>query len=283
MTYPIACPLDALPLHQDGSVFHCSNGHSYDKSRIGYLNLLPVQFKPSGDPGDSKSMVNARQHVMASGVFDEIAAKICDLVITIRNRQERPFHVVDAGCGEGFFTNKIIQALNTGDNQQSESCQILGVDISKAAIVAACKAYRTLNWAVANNKRLPIVPGSTDLITSLFGFECWQHWAEVQTKAQSVLVVRAGPNHLIELRRLIYDTVEVTSPASSPVALESGYQLQQEHHLSLLQKVPSEVLSSVLEMTPHIHRINKAKLDAVDFSNAMMVTFEVTIFEYSRV
>ncbi len=55
------CPLCQHPLtHRSGS-YSCENHHQFDLAKEGYINLLPVQFKRSKEPGDSKEMMQARR------------------------------------------------------------------------------------------------------------------------------------------------------------------------------------------------------------------------------
>ena len=57
----LACPIDGKPIVQTDKQFVCENGHTYDIARQGHVNLLPVHFKRSRQPGDNKAMINARQ------------------------------------------------------------------------------------------------------------------------------------------------------------------------------------------------------------------------------
>ena len=66
---PLRCPLCHVPLavHERGA--RCSGGHTFDRARTGYLNLLPVQHKHSRHPGDDPAMVDARSEFLASGAY----------------------------------------------------------------------------------------------------------------------------------------------------------------------------------------------------------------------
>jgi len=288
MQFPLACPIDGLALDAENS-FRCPSAHTYDLSKDGYINLLPVQFKPSADPGDSRSMVSARRSVMQSGLFEPVSCRVCDLVegalLTIADGAL----IVDAGCGEGYYTHQIQKRLTTQCSSGSSSSaqfgpgSILGVDISKWAIRAAARQYRDLSWAVANNKRLPIVRGSVGLITSLFGFECWNEWATQQTKDQQVLVVSAGPTHLLEIRELIYETVAIHDSPLFPEARLAGY--SQIHHESFTCQRPitePSLLTKVVAMTPHAHRVNSDSIRRLGDSELRTLTLDVVIRIFQR-
>ena len=53
------CPLCEQALSFDERTFRCENNHCFDLAKENYVNLLPVQFKHSKEPGDNKAMVNA--------------------------------------------------------------------------------------------------------------------------------------------------------------------------------------------------------------------------------
>ena len=55
------CPLCQQPLLLTAKQYQCTNRHSFDIAREGYVNLLPVQHKNSKDPGDNKEMMQARR------------------------------------------------------------------------------------------------------------------------------------------------------------------------------------------------------------------------------
>ncbi|MEG2830695.1 MAG: 23S rRNA (guanine(745)-N(1))-methyltransferase, partial [Edwardsiella sp. (in: enterobacteria)] len=50
---PYQCPLCHSPLRQDAHQWCCVNNHRFDCAKEGYVNLMPVQFKHSRQPGDS--------------------------------------------------------------------------------------------------------------------------------------------------------------------------------------------------------------------------------------
>ena len=48
-----SCPLCHAPLSRGDNHYSCPQRHQFDLAKEGYVNLLPVQFKRSRDPGDS--------------------------------------------------------------------------------------------------------------------------------------------------------------------------------------------------------------------------------------
>jgi 23S rRNA (guanine745-N1)-methyltransferase len=250
-----SCPIDATPLRSvDGVTLVCAHGHSFDRAREGHVNLLVVQHKASRDPGDSKPMVAARRRILDAGHFAPLAAYVSAMVCRVAAglpSDSRPI-IVDAGCGEGYYLGIIAKALTSTLNDRP---QLAGIDISKWAIHAAAKRYAGCAFAVATNRHLPFAPGSVDLIVSMFGFPIWDCFAGIQSPAGLVLMVDPGPDHLRELRKIIYPVVNRSEPPSLEGAQSAGYQLADEHRLEFpFELTSAEQIADLLTMTPHNYR-----------------------------
>jgi 23S rRNA (guanine745-N1)-methyltransferase len=274
---PFECPLDELPLEVGARTLTCANGHSFDVSAQGYVNLLPVQFKASRSPGDSKPMVDARRRVLDAGLFDPLADAVAEVVGEHMAGGGRDALLVDAGCGEGFYTARLARAL------PGPSPTVLGIDISKWAVTAAAKRHRHIAWAVASNRRIPVRRGSAAMITSLFGFETWEAWAALQSSGQRVTVVDAGPLHLIELREIIYESVRIHDAPPNDSALSSGYSLIAESGVRFgVGADGGGILADILEMTPHGHKSTAAAHAAVHSLDRLKLTIDALIRVYRR-
>lgn len=274
---PLACPVDRLPLKASGTSWQCDSNHHFDLSRHGYLNLLPASQKTSKDPGDSKAMIAARRSVMASGLFEAVASELASQVCPrIRLETETPVVVLDAGCGVGYYTDFMRRTSLL--EHAGPAPVFIGADISKWGIQAAARDYLDVTWIVGNNKRLPVLPGSVDIITSLFGFETWQPWSALQTRGQYVLVAHAGPMHLIELRELIYETVTIHEAADDQDAIDAGYQLVEKSSITYDMRLEHiETAENILSMTPHGYRIAPSRKTTLGTGLAILLTKPLTI------
>ena len=256
---PLACPIDGLPLVKSDTGFKCEKNHSFDLARNGYINLLPVHYKATRDPGDSKDMIAARRNVLNAGIYQPLANAVSQCVNEhILDTSDPTKVVTDAGCGDGYYTALMQRQLATLQLPQPPA--VLGVDISKWAIISAAKQYKNLDWAVATNKHLPLTNGSITLITSLFGFECWQPWAQLQTQGQLVVVVDAGREHLLQIREHIYNEVRIHAIPDNAEAMAAGYELVQQRDVNFENVVESsQMLHDIIAMTPHAHRAHTIK------------------------
>lgn len=279
----LVCPIDGTRLrHGNGVELVCDRGHSFDRSREGYYNLLVVQHKASLDPGDSKAMVAARRRVLESGIYAPIAECVADHVATILQTppHSRDFCVVDAGCGEGYYLHHIDKRLAAEGGLE---CNLAGIDISKWAVQAAAKRTNRCFWAVATNRHLPFAAGSVDLILSMFGFPVWDGFAGVQPPGGHVLLADPGPDHLIELRSIIYPSVDrsETAPVAT-AATRAGYQIETEKRIQfqIVLYIRAQI-SDLLAMTPHDHRTPIAGREALARHEHLRVTVDV-VFRLMR-
>ena len=109
---PWQCPLCGGPLTGEQDL-KCPSGHCFDRAREGYWHLLPVQSMRTKAPGDSKEMVAARRAFLNSGyygIFWQAVGELC-LEYGLPAGPEVPLHLLDAGCGEGWYDRCIAQAL----------------------------------------------------------------------------------------------------------------------------------------------------------------------------
>ena len=271
---PLACPLDGGPLRLDGHSLACEQGHRFDIAKEGYANLLPVQFKNSKDPGDSKEMVANRRLVLDSHAYAPIAQGLAGQICELTAGLDR-FRLLDAGCGEGYYPAQIAQHLRVR-KPDLDLC-VMGLDVSKWAVRAAAKKYKDLVWFVGTNRHLPLIKGDLDLITCLFGFPVWQHWADMQSDGQMVLMVDPARDHLRELREVIYEDVRFHDAPSLETAEQAGYRLISQTEIQAISHLQGqELISNLVGMTPHAHRMGEPGRQALAALNQIDVTVHVT-------
>lgn len=268
----LACPLDGLPLTANNQQYVCLNGHSFDVARRGYVNLLPVQQRRSKNPGDSKEMVLARTAFLAGGAYAPIADRLNELtheLVDVHHGKE--LCLLDAGCGEGYYLEHLLQSLR--QKPVHRDVALIGLDISKPAIMAAVKRSKQITWLIASNRQPPLLPGSVDVIFCLFGFPVYDSFKGLLRPGGKIILVESGPEHLLELRNIIYPTVNKTPPPDLAAAEAAGFSLVGQSNLKYLSRITSnEQIMNLLIMTPHYYRASQAgkqaagQLDTIDLT-----------------
>lgn len=271
----LACPLDSLPLMVSEKQFVCPNGHSFDVARQSYVNLLPVQQKRSKHPGDSKEMVLARTAFLNSGAYAPIADRLNTLTLDlIAGQPGQALCLLDAGCGEGYYLEQLLHSLQ--QSQVRQDVALIGLDISKPAILAAARRSKQITWLIASNKQPPLLAGSVDIIFCLFGFPLYESFKTLLKPAGKIILVESGPEHLLELRTIIYPSVSQAPPPALTAAETAGFFLRDASHLSYQCTLASNAqIMNLLTMTPHYFRASHEGKLAVTQLDTIAITIDV--------
>lgn len=249
-TFPfesLICPLDGDPLCRQGSAWKCPAGHSFDVARQGYTHLLPVQKKRSLAPGDSKEMVAARQRFLNAGFYQPMAEAISQRVLEA-HPVERPLACLDAGCGEGYYLRHL-----AGEAGPEQPLALMGLDISKWAVLAAARQDKAVQWVVGSNANLPVAGKSLDAVLCVFGFPVYPEFARVLKPGGHLLMVTPGPEHLRELREVIYPSLKPPRETEdiAPEGFSPGPSSVAQQTLALHD---AGAIADLLAMTPHLYR-----------------------------
>jgi len=271
----LACPLDGTPLRCTGSAWTCASGHNFDIASQGYTNLLPVQHKRSRDPGDSKEMVAARQRFLTAGFYQPIAAAVSQAVLADLPA-DASFSCLDAGCGEGYYLRQL--AASVPDEQ---TLALLGLDISKWAVLAAAKQDKRVAWVVGSNAKLPVLPGTLDRVLCLFGFPVYPEFARVLKPGGRLVQVDAGPDHLRELREIIYPNLKPERTAEMPTP-EGFSRLPTETLRFPIELTSAGQIADLLAMTPHLYRAKAEGRAAAAALTALSLSVDVRLTCFER-
>lgn len=255
----LICPICKNPLFSAERSFKCENGHSYDLSKSGYINLLSPGKKNNAKAGDSKEMINARALFFSSDCYGKINEYLCSIV-----KELRPVLTVDAGCGEGYYTHAIAKHA---------SVYSIGFDMSKygcehGARLAKREGLSNILYSVSNIFDMPILDGCADAVISMFAPVADREFFRVLKSGGYLIIGAAGRKHLYGLKSAIYDEVYLNEPSAHEYA---GFELIRHESLKYQTQVEgNDLINALFMMTPYYHRTtlsDKEKLKALTLVN----------------
>ena len=244
------CPVCAAPLDRGEWAYTCPNGHSYDIAREGYVHLLPANRKHARDPGDDRDMAAARNRFLSGGWYAPLRRTLCELALERLGETAAPA-VLDSGCGEGYYTTLLYDALC----QRGLEPDILGVDISKLALDKAAKRQKAIFYVVASVFHLPAPDACCDLLCSLFSPYCSEEYQRVIRPGGAMLLVIPGENHLWELKQAIYERPYKNQV--KPFALEGFTLLDHMQVHDIIYLAEHNDIENLFKMTPYYYKTSE--------------------------
>jgi 23S rRNA (guanine745-N1)-methyltransferase len=266
MSVVLQCPVCRKPLLNDGHGFRCSGNHTFDIAREGYVNLLLAHQKHSRQPGDSAEMVRSRTRFLERGLYDPISDGINRAIAGCipQREKETPVTILDAGCGEGFYLERLKSFLN----EKPEAIEYYGVDISKSGVRQAAKRDRTIHWIVAGIRNLPFAGSCLDVIMNIFSPDAVPEFSRVLASDGLLVTATPGPRHLNGLRKLIYANAREHEAPAITTRAEGCFFLSSEERITYpIELTSRDAIIDLLSMTPYywnIDRATKARVEALD-------------------
>ena len=150
------CPICASPFEiNEAGAAKCEKGHSFDRSREGYYNLLVGAT--GGVHGDNREMLLARRRFLDTDAYLPLATELSSAVLRYTESRD---DVLDMGCGEGYYTRIVSEARDGG--------KVYAFDISKDAVKLAAKRAKRASFAVASSYKIPVASESFGAIYNVF-------------------------------------------------------------------------------------------------------------------
>lgn len=240
----LKCPVCGATMCQseDGKVCRClgARTHCFDVARSGHLHL----GGPHAGDGDGKDAVQARRAFLDAGYY----APLSDAINAILDRIGAST-VLDAGCGEGYYTNRMAYGRD-----------VLGIDLSRAGVEMAAKRQRMLqtraSFAVASIFSLPALNESMDAVVNIFAPCAEEEFSRVLKSGGHLLLVGAGEHHLMGLKRTIYD-----NPYENPGRADLPQHMRLCERTRCHYEIVVEgngAIEALFSMTPYYWRTSRA-------------------------
>ena len=258
-----ACPICQENLNLIETSLKCSNRHSFDLAKFGYVNLEP-QIKQSANY-DKENFQN-RQQILEAGFYQAILEGISDILATKSSAKT----VLDIGCGEGFYSRKL---------QESHSDKTLyAFDISKDSVQIAAKSEPNwaVNWFVGDLARLPIKDASMDILLDIFSPANYGEFRRVLSQNGILIKVIPTENHLKEIRQMLQEQLTKKDYSNQDIKehFQEHFRIQSSQIASLTKSITAEQRQALLSMTPLLFHVDQSKIDC---SQLTKITIEAEI------
>lgn len=250
----LRCPVCQSTLSRYERVVKCPQGHTFDVAKEGYINLTVGHSTKSH--GDDPAMVNARRTFLSHGHYAPLKNALLHELAQLDLST-----LVDLGCGEGDYT----QAM------ADEGYTVIGIDLSKSAIKRAAKGSN-VTYLIANLTQTPLMDHAVDAAVSIFSPFDAQEVTRIASRW--FVVVRPLPQHLTELKALLYATVR---PNPQPSLTLEG--MSHHHRTTVIfpMTLDGHDLTALLEMTPYVHTSPLDGIERVRSCEALTVTAALAI------
>ena len=272
----LVCPIckASMEISYEGSgVLRCMGAktHCYDFASGGYVNLcLPGQ---SGG-GDSKQAVKARSDFLNLGLYSPIRDTLCRI---LRERLDVSDNtvVVDAGCGEGYYSTAIAKC----------GFGTAGFDLSKFATDTAAKRAKREGlsnafFGVASVFELPIADGCANAVVNVFAPCAEKEYSRILKPGGLLAVACAGPEHLLGLKSAIYDTVHHNDErADMPTQLKK---ISSERLTYDIRVEGSDNIKNLFAMTPYYWKTSHSDVKKLDSLEVLDTQIDIVFALYEK-
>lgn len=263
------CPVCGGEFEISEKICICPKKHSFDIARSGYVNLLLSKHLGKTVHGDNKLMVQARRKFLDRGYYAPLRDVLCRTVC----RFFRGGVILDAGCGEGYYTAAIEETV--------PDAEIYGIDISKTAAEYAAKRCRNAFIAAASVFHIPAADSSCDMLVTLFAPYCGEEFRRVLRDMGIMIMAIPSELHLWELKQAVYDAPYKNEV--KPYELEGFRILKRNRIRCKIQLDSQEDIQSLFSMTPYYYRTGKIQQERLSALDKLETQIDFELLVYNKI
>jgi 23S rRNA (guanine745-N1)-methyltransferase len=249
----MTCPICHNPLALSNNQVRCSNNHSFDLAKQGYVNLAPNHQETHYN----KDLFESRYRIMAEallydGIYDDMLTLLTAQGIQLSNGH--PANIIDLGTGEGTHLHHFVDAWGkrTGTAEEELAVNALGLDLAKDGILVAAKHYTNALWMVADLSQIPLKDASIDGALTILSPSNYPELQRVMKENAWFIKVIPGPHYLRELREIVIadEADRLQDPAPSTEKFRAAFRNVASAHFERVVPLNPEQMADLIKMTP---------------------------------
>ncbi|QKG85965.1 SAM-dependent methyltransferase [Kroppenstedtia pulmonis] len=241
------CPICDSPMN----VFElksliCSNNHTFDFTKQGYINLTTYPVKTRY----SKDLFEARRKLIAEdGFFEPLSQAIAEIINKHTAVKKGTISLIDMGCGEG------------------------------SGVLVATKSYTHKIWAVADLSKTPFKDKQFDVILNILSPSNYKEFNRLLKADGFVVKVVPQSGYLKELREVIFDKPEKQSYSNVDTVerFNENFQLVDRSRLCYTVTLDNPSIQSLVQMTPLSWATTDKQVKSFLEGDSVQITFDLEI------
>lgn len=269
----LKCPICGLSVEvQNLKSITCSNRHTFDIAKQGYLNLMTHPIKTNYD----RSLFEARRKVIAeSSFFSPLHTEIIK-TINAHSASKHELSFVDMGSGEGSHLYNLTNKLQTDSGKTVTG---IGIDISKEGILAAAKNYENHMWIVADLAKTPFFDNSVDVMLNILSPSNYEEFKRLLKDDGIIIKVVPREDYLKELRHYFYGESEKKDYSNEKVIelFKDKFELAGQSVINYTSELDGLVLQALVTMTPLTWGVEDSAIERFLESDIRNITVDLDI------
>lgn len=227
------CPACGMPLFVKEASLCCEKGHTYDVARKGYVHLHRKTVQSYYD----KALFEARRAVFDAEFYQPVTKALEEIITPLA-----PARLLDAGCGEGYYLSSLSPAL--------PQCILIGIDLSKEAILSAAGRSGSALYCVGDLNRLPFQDHVFDVVLNILSPASYASFTRVLKKDGYFVKIMPGREYLQEIRRRLPEAKAEYDDTRVPEYLQQHMQVVRLERLRYTLPLSPASYACFIAMTP---------------------------------